>query len=79
MEKPTAEEIMNALEKIITRVRFYGDDPVNDTQRLSLSKEMAYVTALIRGKYGLTSGFYFPAECQAAVDAKEKYGEDFLK
>lgn len=79
MGKPTAQEINETLAKVMNRVNFYGDEPITDAERQSLARVWAYVTAQIRGKYELKTDVYFTAECQAVIDTRKKYGDDFLQ
>lgn len=78
MSEPTAKDINDKLKVLISRINIYGDEPLTDTQRKSLSAALAYTTAIIRGKYELKSDVYFFAECKALELAKKTYGDDFL-
>ena len=71
--KPTTEEIANSLARLTERISAYGDDPISDAERQSLSKATAYCVEMVRRKYGLVSAYYTTAE----IAATRLYGERY--
>lgn len=72
---PTAEEITKDLIRLSARISAYGDDPISDAERQSLSKACAYCVEMVRHKYKLVSGYYITAERAAQVMYEQQYGD----
>lgn len=71
--EPTAEQITNDLIRLSKRISAYGDDPISDAERHSLSMATAYCVELVRKKYKLVSAYYTMAETAAEIKYQRMY------
>lgn len=71
--EPTAEQITKDLIRLSARISAYGDDPISDAERQSLSKATAYCVEMVRRKYKLVSAYYATAEHAAETMYDIKY------
>lgn len=74
--KPDVNVILLELQDLISTVQSYGNDDINNIQKLILSKKTAALTESIRRKYELTTNFYFSCEVNARENYNRLYGVD---
>ena len=73
--RPTAERIIEDLQRLQDTIRIAGDNPLNDSGKRTLSEISAYINYEIRRKYELTSQYFFIAECSAHKKYDSEYDE----
>ena len=71
--EPTAEQITKDLIRLSKRISAYGDDPIGDAEKQSLSKATAYCVEMVRRKYKLVSAYYATAEVAAEIKYQRMY------
>lgn len=74
--KPSIDALLMEIDMFEDMIRFYGNDDVGNEDRQVLAKKLALLTEKIRVKFGLTSAYYFSAECHAKQMVHDLYGEE---
>lgn len=74
--KPDVNIILVELQDLISTIQSYGNDDLNNIQKLILSKKTAVLSESIRRKYELTTRFYFNCEVNARENYNKLYGSE---
>ena len=74
--RPTLQEVFEDINRLQERIKETEVNGTDETDKINLSGELAWLVCEIRRRYELTSGYYCIAEQQAADRFRKEFSDE---